>query len=192
MRIAIPHWQGRIAPVFDVAGRLLLIDAENGLEVSRQERVLLKTTFSDRAAELVSFEANVLLCGAISAPLQRKLLASGLKVIAFVCGTVDEVLAAYLRGSLADPAFAMPGCHRWRWRGGEDALPAEFGSGRGSGGGSSRGRRPATGTGSVKLRGVGWDESQVCPKCGEAVRLLTGQRRRERLCPRCGARMTPF
>jgi len=29
MKVAIPHWQGRISPVFDVAGALLLVDVAN-------------------------------------------------------------------------------------------------------------------------------------------------------------------
>ncbi len=192
MRIAIPHWQGRIAPVFDVAGRLLLIDVESGREIFRQQRILFKTSFSDRAAELLSYGPNALLCGAISAPLQLKLLASGLKVIAFVCGPVDDVLAAYLQGSLANPAFAMPGCHRWRWRGGEDALPVEFELGRGRSGGFSRRRIAALGTGSANPRATALDHSLICPKCGEVLRPPPGQRHAQRLCPRCGARMTPF
>ena len=50
-------------------------------------------------------------------------------MIAFLCGTVDEVLGAFLNGTLADPVFAMPGCRRWRWRGGEDVLPVGFAMG---------------------------------------------------------------
>ena len=131
MRIAIPVWQGRIAPVFDVAGHLFLIDVEKNRETRREEKQLVKAELSARAAELLSYNADVLICGAISAPLQFRIAVSGVCVIAFVCGAVDDVLAAYLTGVLANPDFAMPGCRRWRQRGGEDVLPVEFVRGRG-------------------------------------------------------------
>jgi predicted Fe-Mo cluster-binding NifX family protein len=130
MRIAIPQWQGRIAPVFDVAGCLLLVDVENGQELRREEMRLVKTDLDARVAELLGFRVDVLICGAISAPLQSKIAASGVRVSAFLCGSVDHVLAAYLEGSLAKPVFAMPGCRRWRSQGGEDVLPVRPGTRR--------------------------------------------------------------
>jgi predicted Fe-Mo cluster-binding NifX family protein len=131
MTIAIPHWQGRIAPVFDVAGRLLLVDVENGRVVHREEVRLLKNEAAARVVELLRYGTRVLICGAVSAPLQLKLAAAGVQVVAFVCGAVDDVLAAYLNGTLSNWTHAMPGCQRWRWRNGEDVLP--FGRGRASG-----------------------------------------------------------
>jgi predicted Fe-Mo cluster-binding NifX family protein len=114
MRIAIPHWQGRIAPVFDVARHLLLVDVEDGGEIRRQEKPLTKADPLARAAELAACGADMLICGAISAPLQLRIAASGVRVVAFLCGTVDEVLSAYLHGTLADPRLAMPGCRMGR------------------------------------------------------------------------------
>jgi predicted Fe-Mo cluster-binding NifX family protein len=127
MRIAIPQWQGRIAPVFDVAGHLLLVDVEERRETHREDCRLTKTELSARAAELLNSKSDVLICGAISAPLQLRISASGIQVIAFICGPVDEVLAAYLSDGLGNPGFAMPGCRRWRWRGAGDVLPDGFG-----------------------------------------------------------------
>jgi len=122
MRIAIPQWQGRIAPVFDVAAHLLMVEVEDNRETHREEKRLIKTELSARAAEVLGYGADILICGAISAPLQFRIAASGIQVIAFICGTVDEVLAAYLNGTLANPAYVMPGCRRWRWRGGRDTF----------------------------------------------------------------------
>jgi predicted Fe-Mo cluster-binding NifX family protein len=110
MRIAIPQWQGRVSPVFDVAVNLVLIDIENGQEIHREEKRFLETEPSARVAEFLSIKADILICGAISAPLQTRLTASGVQVTGFICGMIDEVLAAYLNGRLATPAFAMPGC----------------------------------------------------------------------------------
>ncbi len=122
MRIAIPQWQGRIAPVFDVAGHLLLVDVEDGREIRRAQRNLIRADASARTAELIACGVDLLICGAISAPLQLRIDGAGIRVAAFLCGAVDDVLAAVLNGTLAQPRFAMPGCHRWRSC--EDVLPA--------------------------------------------------------------------
>ena len=127
MRIAIPKWQGRVAPVFDVAGHLLLVDVEDGRVIHRQLKRLARTEMSSRAAKLVSYHPDVLICGAISAPLQFKIIASGVRVSAFICGDVEQVLAAYLNGTLINSSFTMPGCQRGRWRSGEDVLPGAAG-----------------------------------------------------------------
>jgi len=138
MRIAIPQWQGRIAPVFDVAVNLLLIDIEDGQPTRREQRRLVAMEASARVAEFLSLGAGILICGAISAPLQSRLMAAGVQVIGFACGMVDEVLAAYLNDSLTNRAFVMPGCQRCCRREGEGAMPTGFGMGAGRGGGRRR------------------------------------------------------
>jgi hypothetical protein len=53
MRIAIPQWQGRVSPVFDVAGILLLIDIEDGREIGREERLSIGKNPSARVTEFL-------------------------------------------------------------------------------------------------------------------------------------------
>lgn len=100
--------------MFDVAVNLLLVEVDSGREVRRQETRLFATGLLARAAEFVSLGAGILICGAISAPLEAKLIASGVQVIGFTCGTVNDVLAAYLSGELEGQAFVMPGYLRRR------------------------------------------------------------------------------
>ena len=191
MRIAIPQWQGRIAPVFDVAGYLLLVDVAEGRETHREERRLLKRALPVRATELLGCGTDVLICGAISASLQLRIAASGIQVVAFICGPVEEVLAAYLNGTLASPAFAMPGCRRWRQRGGEDVLHAGMGTGHGRGRfGQGRGRAPCP---RVRdgLAAAAEDKPSFCPKCGGKVRYRAGTRETENVCWQCGAPTAP-
>ncbi len=198
MRIAIPQWQGRIAPVFDVAAHLLLVDVEDNRETHREEKRLAKVEFAARAAEVLSDGANILICGAISAPLQWKITASGIPVIAFICGAVDEVLAAYLNGTLVKPAFIMPGCHRWRWQGGQDVLPGGFGMG-GERGRFRQGRGGIQATAAREgLSAATVDVYFICPRCGEKVcRKKEPSMARNvcpvcPVCPKCGGSMAPF
>jgi predicted Fe-Mo cluster-binding NifX family protein len=116
MRIAIPIWQGRISPVFDVAGQLLLVELADGREVARQEHVLRDTTAEERASLLAELGVKTLICAGVSQPLETGLNDRGIRVIAAICGNVEEVLAAFVAKHLGEERFAMPGCCRQRKR----------------------------------------------------------------------------
>ena len=120
MRVGIPTWQGRISPVFDVAKRLIVADVADGGEIRREEVPLDETHFAMRARRLVDHGVNVLICGAISGPLEQVLLSVGVRVIPQTCGAVEEVLQAFISGRLTEQAFLLPGCcgQRRRFRGG--------------------------------------------------------------------------
>ena len=117
MKIAIPTWQGRVSPVFDVAEQTLLISLNGHEESSRCIESLRSTTPAKRAERLAELGVDVLLCGAISWPLEMLLVTGGIKVISLVCGDVEEVLRAFCDGSLKNEQFAMPGCCRRMRRG---------------------------------------------------------------------------
>jgi predicted Fe-Mo cluster-binding NifX family protein len=110
MKVAIPHWRGRVSPVFDVAGSLLLVDIANGQEQDRQHVRLNTHGLQARGRSLAELGADVLICGAISWPLEMALSAAGVEVIPQTCGDVEDVLAAFLNGRLDENAFLMPGC----------------------------------------------------------------------------------
>ena len=109
MRIAIPHWQGRVSPVFDVADDLLLVDIERAAESYREQRTLVSVDPFHRAAEVAGFGTDVLICGAISLVLETALNTAGVRVFGFICGSVEEIVGAWLTGGLGNPRFYMPG-----------------------------------------------------------------------------------
>ena len=110
LRIALSTWNGRISPVFDVAQKLLLVDVAGGREVARTVIEMNEQAFALRAAKVRELGANVLLCGAISRALAALVDSSGVKLVAFLAGEVEDVLGAYLAGKLPAPEFMMPGC----------------------------------------------------------------------------------
>lgn len=120
MRTAIPVFDGRISPVFDAARRLVLVDVENGREVQRIEQVVDEPELSHRARRVVELGADVLICGAISRPLEALLSSAGVKVISQTSGRAEDVLRAFISGRLTEQAFVMPGCrgHRRKSYGG--------------------------------------------------------------------------
>jgi len=120
MKVAIPHWQDRISPVFDVATRLLIIEVTDRQEASRFEAILSATDPTQRAHELAGYGTNVLICGAISWPLEMAVSSLEIQAITQICGQVEDVFQAFLEDRLTDANYLMPGCcgRRQRFHGG--------------------------------------------------------------------------
>jgi len=118
MRLAIPHWQGRVSPVFDVAGSLLLIDLDRNGVVNRRSIALKDDNAFGRARCIADLNVDMLICGAISRPLELALVSAGIEVFPQTCGDVEQVLTAYMTGRLRQNSFLMPGCcgRRRRYR----------------------------------------------------------------------------
>ena len=152
-RIAVHHWQQRIAPVFDIGGRILVL--EDG-SAEREEHLMVCSQPLHRAEELHVLRVGQLICGAISRSMQEALAARGIVVVGFVAGDLERVIAAWQQERL-DDTFAMPGCRCGGagWRGGRfcagpagnvevrvpDSLEGTPGTGRGGGRAWRRGRR---------------------------------------------------
>jgi predicted Fe-Mo cluster-binding NifX family protein len=153
MNVAIPTLDARVSPVFDVAQTVVLVEFDADHELRRQMIPLHSPDLARRVAALSQNEVNVLICGAISRPLEAMLMAAGIRVLSQTCGAVEEVLRAFMAGRLNDRAFLMPGCcgrrrqRRYGSGGGRDSRRGPRGALRGRGQG-----RNADGTG----RNVGW------------------------------------
>ncbi|MCU0540274.1 MAG: hypothetical protein MUF46_10385 [Desulfobacterales bacterium] len=112
MKVAIPHWQGRVSPVFDASDAIVLIDIERGRERRRENFRLASLDPVRRAQEVAALGADVVLCGAISRTLESALNGAGVDVKGFVCGDLEALVEAFLDGTLSDPCFQMPGAQR--------------------------------------------------------------------------------
>ena len=110
MKIAIPVWGNRMSPVVDTSSRLRVVEVAGNQERGRSETELQTQDLSRRCIRIRNLGVNVLICGAITGHLVRLLRASGVEVIPGISGDPDEVLTAYLDGTLASPRFLMPGC----------------------------------------------------------------------------------
>jgi len=110
MLIAIANWQGCISPVFDVSGSLCLIEIDRGSEVRRENMLLKYRDPFGRAREVAKAGIELLICGAISHVFETALISVGIRVAGFMCGDLETVLNAFLKGRLTDSRFLMPGC----------------------------------------------------------------------------------
>lgn len=170
MKAAFAVWDDRIAPVFDVARHVHLVEADSGRIVAESEKDLPEDVVAQKARRLAEFGVGTLVCGAISGPVQDAVAAFGIRVVPFVAGDLREVVQAWLSGDLKGDRFAMPGCggqRRRRFRGG-------------------RGRRAGKGAG-TPVAGPGGD--CVCPQCGHQEPHERGAPCAQKRCPKCGTVM---
>lgn len=110
MKVAIPQWQDRVSPVFDVASNLLVADVAAGVAHNRHTVRLNSENVQRRVNSLVELGVDVLICGAISWPLELALSNAGVEVVPQTCGEVERVLDAFAAGQWGKDAFLMPGC----------------------------------------------------------------------------------
>lgn len=181
MKTAFSLWQGRIAPVFDVSRRLLILEIKEGGATSRQEVAMSGDAPLKKSTDLVSRGVDTLVCGAISRYLRGAITAAGIRVIPFVSGPVDEVLEAWMEGRIAEDSFAMPGCCGSR-------------GGRRTGVLQGLSRHTGIYARAGFGRGGGFDRDGVvgnclCPGCGYVMPHKPGMPCAGVLCPRCGSVM---
>lgn len=106
MRIAIPIWDGRVSPVFDVSTSIRVFDIHAGSVVSASNHRLKGES---RALALLKLGVDVLICAAISPSLEATIWVSDIEVLPNICGSADEVVAAFVSGDEALTAFRSPG-----------------------------------------------------------------------------------
>ena len=116
MNIAIPVWNQHISTVFDYCDRVMIVRIRSGRVIDERHFDFCGTSVVERVNMLRQLDANILLCGAISMPLERMITASGITVVPFLKGTTRDIINAYLSGNLPNPHFFLPGCRRDGWR----------------------------------------------------------------------------
>jgi len=109
MRLAVPIWNDRLSPVFDVAGRLLVVSIQEGRETYRFEAEVLDLSITRTCQLLKLLDIDLLICGAISTAYLGAVQSTGITVIAGITGTIEAVIAAHIRGRLMQPQFFLPG-----------------------------------------------------------------------------------
>jgi predicted Fe-Mo cluster-binding NifX family protein len=205
MKTAFTYWKHRIAPVFDTAHRILLIEQVSEQIVHRRRENLTEYLPLQKALQLVAIGVDTLVCGAISRPVHEIIAAYGIQVIGFVAGDLEKVVQAWHNSQLKDHTFAMPGCHGkgchqgrkmhgdtrretkmsgkgYGGRGGRQGQGGQGQTGQGQGGkGSGRRANPTPGSNAGTC---------VCPKCGHQESHERGIPCYQKQCPTCGTGMT--
>lgn len=112
MKVAITQWQNRVSPVFDVACTFMMIEFVDGREQRREMISFPSGESFNRVRLLHQLGVQVLICGAVSQPLESALVSAEIQVIPYICGVVDDVLKAYIHGYLDREEFLQPGYNK--------------------------------------------------------------------------------
>jgi predicted Fe-Mo cluster-binding NifX family protein len=164
MKTAFAAWNKRIAPVFDVARYLHIVEFDEGRIIAQSQEALADDGPTHRALRLARMEIRVLVCGAISRQLQTMIEAYGIRVVPFVAGDLREVIEAWFHKRLEKDMFAMPGCH-------------------------GRGLRQGRGVQRLGRRSGPWIAGPggfcVCPQCGHREPHEQGRPCTQMRCPTC-------
>jgi predicted Fe-Mo cluster-binding NifX family protein len=116
MKTAFAVWNKRIAPVFDVARRVVMVETTPaGREV--QTQVLLTGDQPlQKVQQLTELGVDCLVCGAISRALQAVLRARRIRVVANLAGDLQAVIDAWRCRDAPIEPYAMPGRRKIRDR----------------------------------------------------------------------------
>lgn len=117
MRVAIPVWHDRVAPVFTTIGTVVLYDVQEGTLRESGRISLAELSDGEKVAELVRCEISRFICGAIPFRYEKQLNERSVEVIPFTAGAIDEVVAAWQEGRIGESEFRMPGCKHRSQRG---------------------------------------------------------------------------
>jgi predicted Fe-Mo cluster-binding NifX family protein len=112
MKAAFAIWNQRIAPQFDAARYVCIVEAQAGTILNQHQEAFRTQRPVNKVRRLADLGVETLVCGAISRPIRLLLEAQGIRVIPLVAGELSEVILAWINGGkLGEDLFAMPG-HR--------------------------------------------------------------------------------
>ena len=195
MKAAVSTWQDRVAPVFDVSNTIVVVDIESGAVSNRWSEYLDENDSSAKILRLAGLNIDMLVCGAISKSLCHLIAASGITVVPFVSGRVNEVIQALMDDRLNEERFDMPGrrkCffnpEKCSFKKKEAHMPGRGKSGQGAG--QPGGCAGKTGPGRGQGGGMNTSGFCACPQCGHKVEHVKGNPCYEQTCPSCGAAMS--
>ncbi|MDD3116693.1 MAG: hypothetical protein PHO45_04925 [Victivallaceae bacterium] len=114
MKIALTVWNERIAPVFDVAGRILIFEVSDKQQTGEISAVLPSESAEAKIKFLTELKVDELICGAISCQVRLFAEASGIKVYGFIAGNYRKIIVAWCQNRLENGEYAMPGCNKRR------------------------------------------------------------------------------
>ena len=108
MNIAIPIHGNRVMPRFGCTRDIIIVTAENGQSVSHKHITITPQHWTAFSQLLIEEGVSVMICGGIHPRFQHFIQAQNIQLIWGILGEWQEVLQAYLQGTLqSDSDFCL-------------------------------------------------------------------------------------
>lgn len=100
LKVAIPRFGERVAPCFEYSATIAIFTIVGGSIVDQLDFTLQSTQALDRVRLLRDQQVDTLICGGVQNSFEDLVLANGIRVISWVSGDVEQLLAKFVRGEL--------------------------------------------------------------------------------------------
>ena len=100
MKVAIPRMGEFVAPCFEYSATIALFTIKDGNVTDQIDFPLRSREPFDRVRLLRDQEVDTIICGGVQDVYEGSLRGSGIRVISWVSGSVDDLLELFLRGQL--------------------------------------------------------------------------------------------
>ncbi len=100
MKVAVPHHAGEVAPCFEYSAHISIFSIRGFKVVGKMDFDLQSREALDRVRLLRDQEVEALICGGLQASFEDLLRASGIKVISWVAGSVEDLLERFIHDQL--------------------------------------------------------------------------------------------
>jgi predicted Fe-Mo cluster-binding NifX family protein len=108
MNLAIPVYGSRVMPRFGFTRKIMVVTVEDGRIVSRKRLKMTPETLISLPAVLASERVSVMICGGIHPRFQQAIQGQNIQLVWGVVGEWQDVLQAYLKGTLqSNPTFCL-------------------------------------------------------------------------------------
>ena len=115
MKIAIPIHGNRVMPRFGCTREIIVVTVEGGQRVSLKRLTMTPETLVSVPALLTSERVSVMICGGIHPRFQQGLRRHNIRFVWGVVGEWQDVLQAYLDGTLqSNPSFCLRHGHGFK------------------------------------------------------------------------------
>jgi predicted Fe-Mo cluster-binding NifX family protein len=100
VRVAIPRLGESVAPCFGHCSIMAVFTVESGRVIDQIDFRLQSREPFDRVRLLRDQQVDTIICGGVQDVYEASLRANGIQVISWVSGSVDDLLALFVRGQL--------------------------------------------------------------------------------------------
>ena len=100
VKVAIPRMGEFVAPCFEYSATMAIFTIEEGRIVEQMDFPFRSRDPFDRVRLLRDQKVDVIICGGMTERYQDLVKTSGIEVISWVSGPVDDLVSLFIRGKL--------------------------------------------------------------------------------------------